>query len=699
MVFSQIVNKYQVVRQIPIFNKLNWFELHTVASKSSFAEYKKGEIICQEGAPPDAFYCVISGRVQAFKTRPTGEKEDIELLHRGMHFGIISLLTGEQHSLTFQALNDSVILKINKDDFATILRSIPQLGVEFSRSLSRRLRSEVVKTKRVFESTIISIYSPVKGTGSSTFAINFALALAKEPRRKVIFVNINSNQAAISSAESLDSSPRWKRPAILLKDIVGDYQKIMNSIYRGEVPVALLNVTVDPKDQPIIRQISRFISSLANDYHYVVVDLPNDMDDVVLETLTQSDQVYLVTQDQHERLLLAAHVIDRLKEALKDHFDKEKIQVLISGLEAKCYLSFAQINGALNHSVTMMLPFISPGELKNPFVSDAITILLPDPHSDYAKTVDHLARRVGGVLVGLVLGGGAALGLAHIGVIRVLEKEKIPIDMVVGSSIGSLIGALWATGKNADELESCAREFETKKSMSKLIDLVFPKAGFVAGKAIEKWLRGHLGNKTFFSTRVPLKIVAYDLLHREELVLSEGSLVDAVRQSIAIPGVIEPVLQKDKLIIDGGVLNPLPTNVLVSQGIKKIIAVNVLQSPAEVAKSFEEAQFKIAEEEKIRFRPNPGKYISIHSQRIARRLFWPNISDIIVRSLQATEFVISQQSAAQADIVIHPDVARISWFALYEVTKLIRCGEEAAYKLLPEIKKLTVENSTLALIL
>ena len=89
----KIVNRFADLKQLPIFSKLKWFELQKIAYKCSFVEYKKGEIICKEGAPPDAFYCVVSGRVQAYVIRGIAEKKNVEFIHRGMYFGIISLLT------------------------------------------------------------------------------------------------------------------------------------------------------------------------------------------------------------------------------------------------------------------------------------------------------------------------------------------------------------------------------------------------------------------------------------------------------------------------------------------------------------------------------------------------------------------------------------------------------------------------------
>ncbi len=690
---SKIVNRIAVIKQLPVFSNLKWYEQNTIASKCIFVEYKKGEIICKENTPADAFYCVVSGRVQAYAAALNGEKGDVDFIHRGMYFGIISLLTGENHSLTFEAINDSVLVKIPKDDFFKILEIVPKLGIEFSQSLSRRLRGKQAVQKSIFESHIISIYSPVKYSGSSTYAFNLAYHLEKETNKKVILVNINSTleKMASTGTATAEASPKWKQTSVDLNDIIDNHQKITDSISKGELKVHLLNVGLDPSDSWLVNQISHFVSLLANDYHYVIVDLPNHMDDVVFRTLSQSDIVHIIIRDQNEDLNLARQVIDRLKDIQREKFNKEKVQVMISGLEPKCYLSYEEVSRAIHYDVFRVLPHIFHHELKVAVVSEDIMAIIPDATSEYSKALRRIARQIGGVLVGLVLGGGAALGVAHVGVIRVLERENIPVDIVVGSSIGALIGALWVTGRNCDELERVAREFESKAATSNLLDPTFPIAGLIKGDRIVQWLKKKLAEKTFYSTTIPLKIVAYDLLKREELILDQGLLVDAVRQSIAIPGVLHPVSKGNRLIIDGGVVNPLPTNVIAGLGIKKIIASNVLQSPHDVVKGYEITERKLKEEERVPFMKDPLRYIKFRLGRMLLKTFYPNIPDIIVRSLQAVEYVISEQSAQQADVLIHPDLAGIQWFELYQVGELIKRGEEAAMRQLPEMKKLIAE--------
>ncbi|MCK5180251.1 MAG: cyclic nucleotide-binding domain-containing protein, partial [Candidatus Omnitrophica bacterium] len=274
--FTSLINRINLLKQIPIFEKLNWFDLQRVARKVVVAEYKKGDLISREGAPPDFFFCLVSGRLQAYTNASDGGKENIDFIHRGMHFGIISVLTGENHSMSFEAINDSVVLKVSEEDFQAILKAVPHLGIELSQHLSRRIRRKVKGGQSIFESTVISIYSPVKGAGSSTYAANLALSLQKETGKKVIYVNIFSKRGAMSKSTIIqdEATPRWKRPAIDLSSIVGEYDSILANIIKGDLPIDLLNVMFDPEDASLKDMIGAFVSAFVEDYHYVVVDLP-----------------------------------------------------------------------------------------------------------------------------------------------------------------------------------------------------------------------------------------------------------------------------------------------------------------------------------------------------------------------------------------------------------------------------------------
>ncbi len=725
------LNKLSIVKQVPIFQHLNFFEQNRIARKAKIVDYKKGDLICKQGAPADAFYCLISGRVYCYTLFPRGDKENVEFIHRGMHFGILSSLTGENHSHNFEAINDSVILQIERSDFADILKATPRLGLSISQNLSQRIRSQVNQEKNNIRSMILSVYSPIKGTGSSTYAANLALSLQRETDKKVLLVSLESkgSHSAGANLNTRDAAPHWKSSGVNIQNIVDDQQKIINSITQGDLPIDFLNAFIDSGDKTLVSKISRFVSAPVNDYNYIIVDLPNEMDDSVLMTLTQSDHVHLVVADRDKDLEMTRQVIDRLNENLKGNFKTELVSVILSRADEKESRPLDEVRGVLNYDILSVLPYITHAELNTAVVGKGMTIITPDAKSEYARTVVRIARQVSGVLVGLVLGGGAALGMAHVGVIRVLERENIPIDIVVGSSMGALIGSLWTMGKTADELEFIANEFKKMSSLFKLVDppilpivsvlfvsfvlfqfgsgftkgIVFiltililaglsaAFSGLVQGRKINSWLRSKLGKAMFSDTKIPFRAVAYDLVHREELVIDRGSLVDAVTQSIAIPGVIQPIQNSQQVIIDGGVLNPLPTNVLRRMGITKIIAINVLQSPAHVAQGNENDLKQLQLEAKIPFHVDPLRFIQFRIHKSVTAMFTPNISDIIVQTLQATEYLIAEQSSKEANVVIHPNLVGIKWFELYKVDELIRLGEEAAMQQLDAIKRLVKE--------
>ncbi|HPN88403.1 MAG TPA: patatin-like phospholipase family protein [Candidatus Omnitrophota bacterium] len=692
MAKTSFISKFNIVRQVPAFSKLSWFETAQIALKSFFADYRKGDMIRLEGDAPDFFYCVISGRLQSYTKNYLGHKEHIEYLHRGMYFGIVSLLTGENHSHNFEAMNDSVILQIPRSDFQSLLEAIPKLAIELSQTLSQNVRKNVKGIKTTHQSTIISIYSPVKGSGSSTYAINLALALQRETKKKVVLTRIHSVESGrIDQDIKTDASPQWKMPMVYWHEIMDDYNKVLQKVLKEELPIGILNAAFDltqMTEASLKKEISPFVSVLVNDYDYVIVDLPNDMDDVVLEALAQSDKVHLLTTDQKEDLDLMKQSIQRLRPVLKGDFHQGKVKVIVRSASNKVYFSFEEMDQILGYDISRMIPNIQDSDLGECLKTSSLSFCPCLSNSSYSQEIKHIAREIGEVLVGLVLGGGAALGVAHIGVLQVLEEENIPVDIVVGSSMGALIGAFWCAGFKAQEIEKVAREFEKKMNMIKLLDPVFPISGFIGGRAIQQWLKKYLSQKTFYSLKIPLKVVAYDLVHRKDMIIENGSLVEAVRRSISIPGVIEPIKEKDKVIIDGGVLNPLPTNVLVDKGIQRIIAVNVLQSPEDVSKGVSLIEQKEKMKEQIPFRQAPLEYIKYRILKRIRMIFNPTLSDIIVQTLQSTEYVIAEQSAKQAQVAIHPNLVGIDWYELDRVNELIKAGQEAAKVVLPKMKKL-----------
>jgi len=178
-------------------------------------------------------------------------------------------------------------------------------------------------------------------------------------------------------------------------------------------------------------------------------------------------------------------------------------------------------------------------------------------------------------MLGFVLGGGAAKGYAHIGVIKVLEELKIKPNIVVGVSIGSLIGGFYAKGFSANQMEEIALKIDKKKK-KELFKIHLSKRGFINGKNIVKFLIPYLGNTKIEDLLIKYAAVATDIEENAEIVIDRGDLIQAVRSSISIPVAFVPHKYSGRILIDGGFINPVPVDTAKRLGAKKIIAVNVL---------------------------------------------------------------------------------------------------------------------------
>ncbi len=179
-------------------------------------------------------------------------------------------------------------------------------------------------------------------------------------------------------------------------------------------------------------------------------------------------------------------------------------------------------------------------------------------------------------MLGLVLGGGAAKGYAHIGVLKLLAEEGIRPDIVVGASMGALVGGLYAAGYGADELAAMATQVDKKKKRW-LFPLHLSKKGLIDGKHIMQHLEQFTGDTKIEDLEMTFAALATDIERNQEIVIDRGSLLHAIRAAISIPVVFMPHRYKGRLLIDGGFVNPLPVDVCRKLGARRIIAVNVLR--------------------------------------------------------------------------------------------------------------------------
>ncbi len=279
--------------------------------------------------------------------------------------------------------------------------------------------------------------------------------------------------------------------------------------------------------------------------------------------------------------------------------------------------------------------------------------------------------------VGLALGGGAARGLAHLGVLSVLEREHVPIDLVAGTSMGALIGVMYCATPRVDKLiERMNRYFtdpaftESKihflkrseedvgflESVSNVV-----RRGLIIGSSVTRpsfldredlfeMLRAFVDDRDIRGLAIPMAVVACDLMNARQIVFTRGPVIDAVAASSAVPGAFPPIKVGDVECIDGGVVNMVPVSVVREMGADIVIASNV-------------------------------SHELLHPPEMRRGL------EIYFRTQEITKQTLIALQLSDADAVITPSVGKIHWADFTAAQRIVELGEEAAKEALPRIRQ------------
>lgn len=165
---------------------------------------------------------------------------------------------------------------------------------------------------------------------------------------------------------------------------------------------------------------------------------------------------------------------------------------------------------------------------------------------------------------GLALGSGSARGWAHIGVIRALAEAGIRVDCIAGASIGAVVGAVFASG-NIDALEDVVLQLDWRQ-ITYFFDVILPKSGLIDGKKISTFIRNHVKGINIEELSIPFCAISTDLATGDEVAIRDGDIIEAVRASISVPGIFTPVKKNGAILVDGGLVNPVPVSVAREMG-------------------------------------------------------------------------------------------------------------------------------------
>lgn len=310
-------------------------------------------------------------------------------------------------------------------------------------------------------------------------------------------------------------------------------------------------------------------------------------------------------------------------------------------------------------------------------------------------------------IVGLVLGCGSSRGWAHIGAIEALEEAHIPIDFIVGCSVGAYVGAIYASG-SIQSLKKFVLKMDGKKVFS-YFDIVLPRSGILDGtKRLRELFSIHTDVRDFSELKIPVMMVATDLETGQKVVLKSGNILDALRASISIPGLFAPARIKDRWLVDGGLVDPVPVSVARSMGADIIIAVDLSSGNISKIKRIkhkgrkepvpvihEENRNELIKKLSVYYESAELSFKSKINELFKREADMPDIMETVTTSINIMQNRITRVNLAVTppDVLIQPHLGDLKMLDFDQVEHTIEEGYVRAREKIEEIKTLLQTES------
>ena len=311
------------------------------------------------------------------------------------------------------------------------------------------------------------------------------------------------------------------------------------------------------------------------------------------------------------------------------------------------------------------------------------TLGVPPSHfePEEGEDVDARGTRPG---VALALGGGAARGWSHIGVLRAMDEAKLPVNMIAGTSIGALVGGCYLAGK-LDALEDFARSLTPRRIVG-LLDLSLRGSGLISGIKLAERMEEHLGGVRIEQLRAPLVCVACEITTGHEIWLKRGPLIDAVRASYALPGIFEPVRIGKRILVDGALVNPVPVPVCRAFEAQAVVAVNLSSDMYGRGTVVQDLRIEDRPLEPIHVRASDG----LGSVVVAKLASALGVTGVMVEAFNIIQDRIARSRLAgdPPDFSIYPRVGRIGLAEFHRADEAIELGYAAAMDAVPRLKGL-----------
>ena len=529
---TQVMNsdsKFNAIRQSQIGCGLTNEEVQLVAEAVQWVEYKSGDVIFSQDDPGDSMLLVGEGRSKITATQADGSEKFVDYLNVGEHFGEMAILTGQERAVTMVAVMDTKLLELKRPQFQQLLRTVPQLASNVSRALGFRLRRETTGKKMRSVARVIGIVNSSDHTGDVTMYQRMVSQLAAAfVDQQVPIRVVTDNADAISNQTQVQVS---------------------------EIP---RNMTPSAKAQWVHLRLSEEVSHEG----HTLVCLSNTDTESLNRILVQCEQLFWLSAPRN-----ASQSRAKLRTLLRS--EKQ--------LATKIHWGWLLPEGFKPENIPP-----SPGNLPQPDFKIVVGQAGLPSRLERMST-SRLLRFIRKTRLGLALGGGAARGLAHFGVLKAFEAEGIFFDTIAGTSAGALVGVPYAYGISPDE---CTESFRKDLTPGWLFQHL-PKGNewyMFYQFRMRKWdslLRRHIGDVRLEQSLTPVSTVTADLITGRQVIRDRGDAVQSILESINLPSISKPIMRDGMALVDGGIVNNIPTDILPERGADLVVGVDIATQMAQ----------------------------------------------------------------------------------------------------------------------
>jgi NTE family protein len=631
----------------PLFRGVRADRIAEIVQHFERRVYPPEALIVREGEPGDALFIIESGLVEVFLTSATGEVTVLSRLGPGEAFGEMAVLTGEPRSAAIRAVAPTTVRVVERDRFLRAAAETPLLLFNLSRVLVARLSRASRAAARIKGSEVVAIVGRMPPVIGSLIATNVAAALSWTTHQRVLLVDRPAGQA--SSLPGREHSPTlssiWSR---------GERMRVPALRFGGS---RFMAVSL-PEDGGLLEgvqplSLGEALGWFRQNARFTVLNLAGADRAEIEAVLPHLDRTYLLITTAQLATPYADEIVTAFA-AQRSDVREHSYPIVLSDEGLSLSAVRARSTERLGVPARLILPGLA--QLMRDAARHRPPLAIEARHLSFSRAMHWLARDIAGLKVGVALGSGGARGFAHVGAFKFLEEHDIPNDFLAGTSMGSVIAAPRALGMDVAQGQETMLRLH-QKFTSLLRPTWSVMSSLLSPKGVEETYRELVGDATFEELPVPFAVVAADLETARPIVFTQGSLADALRASSSIPMVWPPMEIGKMRLVDGAVLNPVPTQPVRDLGADVVIAVD------------------------LSGRGGPDAEPSSGAKH-------PNLFQNVMRCIDIMTADRAVRDCALADVVMRPRFELTGWKHFDQADAYADAGYKAGEEVLPALQKL-----------